>query len=510
MPVPDLFGILDAVKKLTAPAGMEAVHQDGFSWPRNGLTYGDSTKLTTDDWSRVIGNLRGLLVGSGVDLNTLDPASPMLLRTVLVNYIIAKLADVLPGYINDNSTTIAAGIIADPAFAGILGSALGALSFKFATATADADPGNGMFRLNAAPASATAAYLDNLDAYGVTVSGALDGWDDSTNTIRGTLTLGPVTNPAVHYTYNVTGTVVDGTGYRKLTLAYISGSGTIPAGAPCWLVFNRAGDKGDFAGPAVSIADNLVSFNGTTGKAGKDSGVKASDVAQGPASAVNSNLAGFNGTGGKSLKDSGVAAANVALLNASNTFTATQNVQLGAGQAIGVVGGAGGTAGFLINAPTGVGNAAFVSFNRSGAFAGNFGIDTDNKWKVGGWSMGAVAYEIVHMGNYTSLLDARYVGQAFSTLSAKPTTLAGYGIGDLNTSIAAMPVGGVGTYAFLGTNPGVDITTGSIVAGSGLRYTHAGGFVGAGAGTPSGSWMAMGLTVSGGGPGGASLFRRVS
>lgn len=31
-----------------------------------------------------------------------------------------------------------------------------------------------------------------------------------------------------------------------------------------------------------------------------------------------------------------------------------------------------------------------------------FGLDTDNKLKVGGWSMGANAYEILHAGNYGS------------------------------------------------------------------------------------------------------------
>lgn len=280
MPVPDLFGILDAVKKLTAPAGMEAVHRDGFSWPRNGLTYGDSTKLTSDDWSRIIGNLRGLLVGSGVDLNTLDPASPMMLRDVLVNYIIAELADILPDYIEDNAAAIAADIVDDPGFTAVVGAALGALTFNFSTATADADPGAGLFRLNnASPAAATAAYIDNADAFGLAATAILDTWDDSTNAIRGTLVVRPVATPASKYTYNVTGSVVDGTGYRKLTLAYVAGTGAIANGAACWLVFTRAGDKGDFSGPAAAVADNIVTFNGTTGKIGKDSGIAVSSLA---------------------------------------------------------------------------------------------------------------------------------------------------------------------------------------------------------------------------------------
>ena len=55
------------------------------------------------------------------------------------------------------------------------------------------------------------------------------------------------------------------------------------------------------------------------------------------------------------------------------------------------------------------GSAAFLSFLRQGAYGANIGLDTDNEWKVGGWSMGAVARKILHeglsaatfLGNYT-------------------------------------------------------------------------------------------------------------
>ncbi|TPN44154.1 hypothetical protein FJ978_29585 [Mesorhizobium sp. B1-1-7] len=204
-----------------------------------------------------------------------------------------------------------------------------ALSYTFSTTTADADPGNGALRLNnASAASATAAYVDNLDAGGATVNGILDTFDDSTNTIKGQLMLRSKASAAISYVYNVTGTVVDGSGYRKLTLAYVSGSGALPTTAGgIWLMFDRTGDKGadglgagDFTGPASSVSDNIVTFNGTSGKAGKDSGIKASDLIAGPASAVADNIATFNGTTGKIAKDSGVAVSSLAP-KASPTFT---------------------------------------------------------------------------------------------------------------------------------------------------------------------------------------------
>ncbi|WP_348632222.1 terminase family protein [Mesorhizobium sp. M1A.F.Ca.ET.072.01.1.1] len=77
------------------------------------------------------------------------------------------------------------------------------------------------------------------------------------------------------------------TRYRKLTLAYVSGAGTLPTTADgIWLIFTHAGDKGadglgsgDFSGPASSVTDNIVTFAGTTGKAGKDIGVAVASLA---------------------------------------------------------------------------------------------------------------------------------------------------------------------------------------------------------------------------------------
>lgn len=43
--------------------------------------------------------------------------------------------------------------------------------------------------------------------------------------------------------------------------------------------------------------------------------------------------------------------------------------------------------------------AAFMTFHRPGAYAAHIGLDTDNFWKVGGWSMGAVAYKLWHEGS---------------------------------------------------------------------------------------------------------------
>ncbi|CDX21459.1 conserved hypothetical protein [Mesorhizobium plurifarium] len=166
--------------------------------------------------------------------------------------------------------------------------AAAALGYTFSTSIADADPGNGTLRLNnVSVASATAAYIDNLDSSGATVSGLLDTFDDSTNTIKGQLTLRSKASAAIAYVYNVIGSVVDGAGYRKLTLAYVSGAGTLPTTADgIWLIFTRAGDKGadglgsgDVVGPASATAGGLARFSGTTGKLLQDGGtISTNDI----------------------------------------------------------------------------------------------------------------------------------------------------------------------------------------------------------------------------------------
>ncbi|RVD40993.1 hypothetical protein EN742_11300 [Mesorhizobium sp. M4A.F.Ca.ET.020.02.1.1] len=113
-----------------------------------------------------------------------------------------------------------------------------------------------------------------------------------------------------------------------------------------------------------------------------------------------------DGTNTTQLATTGFVQQVIALFKAAaNTFTAAQTFQMPAG----VTNMATATpAGHSIMALGDATKAAYITLHRSGTYAGLLGLDTDNKLKWGGWSVGANAYEIVHMGNYTSLLDARY------------------------------------------------------------------------------------------------------
>jgi len=69
-------------------------------------------------------------------------------------------------------------------------------------------------------------------------------------------------------------------------------------------------------------------------------------------------------------------------------------------------------------------------------------------------------------------------------------------------------VGEIGTYALLKSAGFSDISPGATTAGSGLRYSTAGGTIST---TPSGTWRCMGFVdISGGNPDDTTLFLRIS
>jgi hypothetical protein len=61
--------------------------------------------------------------------------------------------------------------------------------------------------------------------------------------------------------------------------------------------------------------------------------------------------------------------------------------------------------GSLEIAPSG-GGASLIAFHRPGVFAANFGLDTDNVFKVGGWSMGAASYKVLDARDYSEAAAA--------------------------------------------------------------------------------------------------------
>jgi hypothetical protein len=73
------------------------------------------------------------------------------------------------------------------------------------------------------------------------------------------------------------------------------------------------------------------------------------------------------------------------------TFTGTI---FGAGSA-GAIADSAGSKGKIEVRSNGTSSAAILTFHRPGAYAAYLGLDTDNRLKFGGWSVGAVSYPVM-------------------------------------------------------------------------------------------------------------------
>lgn len=153
-----------------------------------------------------------------------------------------------------------------------------AFTFRFDSSTTDADPGAGEFRLNNATlASVTAVYIDNLDLVGNAIEGWLATFDDNNDTNRrGHLIIRGVATDSAFFVGLVTGTVVDGTGYRKISVTRLASGGTFTDGEPFSIFFAAAGDKGDVTSSA-NITDHAVVRGDGGAKDVQDSGVLIDD-----------------------------------------------------------------------------------------------------------------------------------------------------------------------------------------------------------------------------------------
>jgi hypothetical protein len=133
--------------------------------------------------------------------------------------------------------------------------------------TADSDPGAGDFKLNhATPASATAVYFDNTDTGGNTITTILDALDDHGNSSgRGILRAEKENDSSVWAQWLLSGSIVDGTGYRKGTLSGGSGSGSFTATDAFRWAFYPKGADGTIGGTTGATDNAILAADGAGG-----------------------------------------------------------------------------------------------------------------------------------------------------------------------------------------------------------------------------------------------------
>jgi hypothetical protein len=137
----------------------------------------------------------------------------------------------------------------------------GGLKFLFSTNITDLDPGNGTIRFNSATIAAVAwLYIDMLDADGNDVTAWLLSLDDSSSlSNRGSLYIRQQATSTVSV-FQITGAVVNGTGYYKVPVTFTSGTRPVDA-STLSILFTRAGDIGSVGSGAGDMLRSTYDTN---------------------------------------------------------------------------------------------------------------------------------------------------------------------------------------------------------------------------------------------------------
>lgn len=146
----------------------------------------------------------------------------------------------------------------------------GTVLYRFSTTTTDSDPGPGIIRFNnAAIGSVTTFYVDNVDEAGVTQTTWLDSFDNTNvGPNCGTILVRSLLDNTKFFLGFVNGAIVDGTGYRKVPVSFLSGGG-IPADTTnVSVTFISAGPTGSTGTAATATAGTT-----TTGAPGTSASV---------------------------------------------------------------------------------------------------------------------------------------------------------------------------------------------------------------------------------------------
>ena len=195
-------------------------------------------------------------------------------------------------------------------------------------------------------------------------------------------------------------------------------------------------DGSSFPGPSWKyLADNMAT---------KSNG--AVPVNQGGTGSTTSSGARTSlGLGTAATLNTGVSAGNVPVLGNAN-IAGSQLLRLSSSNTPGIAYASNYTA--TIAAAFNIGNnavnaaSAVIAYERGGQFGCLVGLDTDNKFKIGGWSMGGVAYEFYHQGN--TVVD----GNGYLKKASPVVKVSGDGRAVLNAESEGVEVERTGTGVY--------------------------------------------------------------
>lgn len=141
--------------------------------------------------------------------------------------------------------------------------------WKFKTATAEADPGSGFFRMNnSTPASVTSLFVSSVTDGGLNLDNFL-----ADLRVGEEIVVQQGDDPSKVIAFEITSTT-DNTGWWSIGVTVLDAIGTLFGNnRVCAFVFHTGDAGGDVNGPGSAVDTNLAAFNGTTGKLIQDSGI---------------------------------------------------------------------------------------------------------------------------------------------------------------------------------------------------------------------------------------------
>lgn len=149
----------------------------------------------------------------------------------------------------------------------LLQGAASGLTYQFnSTTTTNADPGTGKAAFNNATiASATEMAISTTTAAGASVSTYIGTWDDNGTSDRGRVFVQKRTNPGIIHIFAISGANTDASGYKRIALTYVDGTGTLSNNDPVTISFGSPGPAGATGSPGTA---------GAAGSNGTDPGIR--------------------------------------------------------------------------------------------------------------------------------------------------------------------------------------------------------------------------------------------
>ncbi|MEX5411489.1 MULTISPECIES: phage tail protein [Atlantibacter] len=149
--------------------------------------------------------------------------------------------------------------------------------------------------------------------------------------------------------------------------------------------------------------------------------------------------------GSVATRDTGVAGGNIPVLGNAN-IAGSMLLRLSSSNTPGIAYAGSRTsasaAAFNIGNNANSAASSVMEFERGGVFGCFVGLDTDSKFKIGGWSMGNVAYEFYHQGNV--VVD----GNGYLKKASPVVKVFGDGSAELNAESAGVTVERISTGVY--------------------------------------------------------------